>query len=106
MQKPPKCLSSHFSGYVPGVGLWGSGRRSTERSLKILNLKRRIIKTSFLFQRLSVCIQRFNLVAFKGTFLTTEDLPDIIIVIITIIPPEGSYLPRVKKNKKISYKKI
>ena len=30
-------------------------------------------ETSFLFQRLSVCIQRVNLVAFKGTFLTTED---------------------------------
>src|SRR6218665_441123 len=30
-------------------------------------------ETSLLFQRLSVCIQRFNHVAFKGTFLTTED---------------------------------
>src|SRR6218665_865863 len=30
-------------------------------------------ETSFLFQRLSICIQSFNLVAFKGTFLTTED---------------------------------
>ena len=30
-------------------------------------------ETSFLFQRLSVCIQRFNHIAFKGTFLTTED---------------------------------
>ena len=29
---------------------------------------------------------------------TRPELPDIIIVIITIIPPEGSYLPRVKKN--------
>src|SRR6218665_1989486 len=30
-------------------------------------------ETSFLFQRLSVCIQRFNLVAFKGTYQTTQD---------------------------------
>src|SRR6218665_300054 len=30
-------------------------------------------ETSFLFQKLSVCIQRFNLVAFKGTFTTTDD---------------------------------
>ena len=28
-------------------------------------------EASFLFQRLSICIQRFNLVAFNGTFLTT-----------------------------------
>jgi len=30
-------------------------------------------ETSFLFQKLSTCIQRFNLVAFKGTFTTTTD---------------------------------
>lgn len=30
-------------------------------------------ETAFLFQRLSVCIQRFNLVAFKGTFPTNPE---------------------------------
>ena len=52
-------------------------------------------ESKFLFQRLSVCIQRFNLVAFKGTFSSFPDLPDN--CIITIASPEGLYLPRVKK---------
>src|SRR6218665_2954629 len=30
-------------------------------------------ETAFLFQRLSVCTQRFNLVAFKGTFPTNPE---------------------------------
>src|SRR6218665_501696 len=30
-------------------------------------------ETSFLFQKLSISIQRVNLVAFKGTFTTTDD---------------------------------
>ena len=31
-------------------------------------------ETSFLFQRLSVAVQRFNSVCFKGTFITPSDL--------------------------------
>ena len=66
--------------FVP-VALETMGPLSTKALSFLADLGRRVSavfgdhrETSFLFQRLSVAVQRFNCVCFKGTFITPLDL--------------------------------
>ena len=61
-----RCRVDQLGVYEPPLNQCGVSNRTSLST----GIKR---EPSSLFQRLSVCIQRFNLVAFQGTFLTTED---------------------------------
>jgi|SRR6218665_2195377 len=61
-------LPSSFTFQPVAIDTLGQFNRS---ALEFITGNKR--ETSFLFQKLSICIQRFNLVPFKGTFTTTDD---------------------------------